>query len=49
MKEETLFILHVANGIYITTYNYMNSNTNTSIIICILVQIPFFQELFNDT
>ena len=61
---EILFILHVVNGIHITIhnvdtkkYNYMNSKTNTSIIIRIfvsisliilkLVQILFYQFLEN--
>ena len=44
MIVEIHLILLVANGIFITIhnviwYNYMNSYTNTSIIICILVQI----------
>ena len=38
MTVERLFILHVANGIHITThnvirYNYMNSYTNTKVCI----------------
>ena len=42
MTEEIHFILHVANGIYILihnvdSYNYMHTNTNTSIFIRILV------------
>ena len=44
MTEEIHFILHVVNGIHIIIhnviwYNYMNSNTNTSTIIRILVPI----------
>ena len=44
MIEEILIILHVADGIHIIIhnviwYNYMNSNTKTSIIILIFVQI----------
>ena len=42
MIVEIHFILHVVNGIHITIhnviwYNYVNSYTNTTIIICILV------------
>ena len=60
MIEEIHFFLHVVNGIYITIYNviwynYTYSNTNTSIINRMLVQILFskilpsnsiFQDLF---
>ena len=50
MIEEIHFILHIVNGIHIiihnvTWYNYMNSNTNTSIIIRIPVQILFSENI----
>ena len=46
---EILFILHVANGIHmLIKNNYMNSNTNTIIIIRILVQILFSENIINE-
>ena len=53
MIEGILLILHVVNGNYIIIYNviwynFLNSNTNSVIIILMFVQLLFLQDLFND-
>ena len=52
MIEGIHFILHVVNGILIVIhnvgtkkYNYMYSNTYTSLIICIFVRILFCNNI----